>query len=241
MHCARATSLSIASKFADYYSPDPEYIGRTMIEVTVVFLWKSKESSNRFAVKNKRNKKIADALRGSGLPRRDEAKGGRKEGRKEGLKRKGKEVWPRLVGNFSKNQCAVWPEWTLPSSPLGPERPFLSLKLAPFAFNYTKERSTERISHATAQDPPVMVLVFKTGRTFLREAIFVWGTRRNSIDPRGDARTKLDGWIVPRFRGPTRVVFGAFLEIECRGRNILLSIHARAPREERVRRGFPFG
>lgn len=40
-----------------------------------------KESSNRFAVKNKRNKKIPDALRGSGLPRRDEAKGGKKEGR----------------------------------------------------------------------------------------------------------------------------------------------------------------
>jgi len=50
-------------------------------------------------------------LRDSDLPG-DEAKGtqkteGRKEGRKEGRDGERKEVWLRLVGNFSKNQCAV--------------------------------------------------------------------------------------------------------------------------------------
>lgn len=161
----------------------------------------------------------------------------KEEGRKEGrVKEKGEGSMATACWQFFKESVRRLTGMNVALF-FPPERSFLSLKLAPFAFNYTKERSTERISHATAQDPPVMVPVFKTGRTFRREAIFVWGTRRNSIDPRGDARMKLDGWIDPRLRGPTRVVFGAFLEIECRGRNVLLSIHTRASCEKRAWRG----
>lgn len=64
-----------------------EYIERKrMMEGTVAFLCTSKGASDRLAVKNKRNKKIPDALRSSGLPRGGEVKGRKKEGRKEGWK-----------------------------------------------------------------------------------------------------------------------------------------------------------